>query len=537
MKRILYILLLSLFAVRALMAQDFQVRECSESEIPSSRRAKYYDEAHRIVQDFYMLLLESVGNTDNRDVVIEQLINDKQATTLKTDFLLAQDQNLSFCSPLQYFTKFEAVYKDMVEKVEFLVDNFTDGKIMMNSLVSCFIPVDYDLTLLKGEDVLFKRRCRMYCLFPKVSADKLVKVMQVEPVKDIIVAYKSVTQSENNISLIDKFVIKFKSWSIFDQILYCIMICFFVGGIIFCLIQIYAIFLDDKLRELITHINKKRQFNQLLSTAQKGDIKSMKELAQLYEYGDTSEESYDKSFEWYLKAAQKDDEESLYKVAFYYDIGKGVEMNAAKAVVYYKKAAEFNHAKAQYELGKHYQEGEGIIQSDKDAVEWFTRAAEQRNADAQYELGLCYEKGRGVPQSYEKAVEWYTKASKKNQTDAIYRLGECYYHGQGVSVDYQQAVKYYGWAGLHHHQDALYALGMCYKNGIGTQQSDEYAFRMFIHAYNHPKALYETGLCCLEGKGVKQSEKDAILYFTKAAEQGHIEAQNLLTLYNKEQTI
>ena len=155
MKRLLFILLFSLLSVSLILAQSFTIRECFESEIPSSRRAKYYEEAHQVVQDFYMLLLESVGNTDNRDVIIDQLINDSHAATLKMDFLLTQDHNLSFCNPLQYFTKFESIYKDLVEKVEFVVDNFKDGKIMMNSLVSCYIPVDYDLTLMEGDKTLF----------------------------------------------------------------------------------------------------------------------------------------------------------------------------------------------------------------------------------------------------------------------------------------------------------------------------------------------------------------------------------------------
>ena len=523
------------------MAQDFQVRECSESEIPSIRRTKYYDEAHRVVQDFYMLLLESVGNTDNRDVVIEQLINDKQATTLKTDFLLTQDQNLSFCSPMQYFTKFEAMYKDMVEEVEFLVDNFTDGKIMMNSLVSCYIPVEYDLTLTKGDEILFKRRCRMYCLFPKVSADKFVKIMQIEPVKDILADDELIILAGDDISWVDKFIIKFKSWSTVDRILNLIMLCISIGGFVVGLIELYVIYLDDRIKGLIAQIKKKRQFNQLLAKAQAGDLKSIKELASLYEYGRINnvdyENRYAESFEWYLKAAQKDDMESMYKVACFYDDGKGVEMDVTKAVVYYKKAAEFNHAEAQYELAKHYQKGEGIILSEEKAVEWFTRAAKQGYSWAQYEMGLCYENGKGVPQSYEIAVEWYTKASEDNITDAIYRLAECYYHGRGVPVDYQQAVKYYGWAGCHHHPDALYALGMCYKNGIGTQQSDEFAFRVFLQAHSHPKALYETGLCYLEGKGVEQSEQEAILCFNRAAKYNNSEAKEILKKLKKQMTL
>lgn len=64
-------LIVILVCCGAVMAQDFKVREYTEAEIPSNRRPKYYDEEHRVVQDFYMLLLESVDNTDNRDVVID----------------------------------------------------------------------------------------------------------------------------------------------------------------------------------------------------------------------------------------------------------------------------------------------------------------------------------------------------------------------------------------------------------------------------------------------------------------------------------
>ena len=197
MKRILYILLLTLLNVSLAMAQSFKVRECTEAEIPSSKRAEYYKEAHRIIENHYMLLLESVGDVENREVIIEQMISDKRASTLKTEFLLTQDNNLSFCSPQQYYTRFEHIYKNLVDKVNFKVDKFEDGKIMMNSLVSCYIPVEYNLTLMEEDKILFQRRCRMYCLFPRATASKLVKVMQVEPVKDII---SQITFNNNTIS-------------------------------------------------------------------------------------------------------------------------------------------------------------------------------------------------------------------------------------------------------------------------------------------------------------------------------------------------
>ena len=317
MKRILLLLLLLLFNVSLMMAQSFTIRECFESEIPSSRRAKYYEEAHQVVQDFYMLLLESVGNTDNRDVIIDQLINDSHAATLKTDFLLTQDHNLSFCNPLQYFTKFESIYKDLVEKVEFVVDNFKDGKIMMNSLVSCYIPVEYDLTLMEGDKTLFKRRCRMHCLFPKVSADKLVKVMQVEPVKEIVpYQIEMVLQSENNVpeSNVDEYKV------------------------------------DENLYEW----------------TQKGNI--------LF-----NRKEYALAVEWYTKAAEQGYTDAQNQLGHCYDRGWGVPQSYEKAVYWTRKAAEKGNMYAQWGLGIHYENGWGVPQSDEKAIEWYTKSLKNGN--------------------------------------------------------------------------------------------------------------------------------------------------------------
>ena len=376
MKRILLLLLLLLFNVSLMMAQSFTIRECFESEIPSGRRAKYYEEAHQVVQDFYMLLLESVGNTDNRDVIIDQLINDDHASTLKTDFLLTQDHNLSFCNPLQYFTKFESIYKDLVEKVEFVVDNFKDGKIMMNSLVSCYIPVEYDLTLMEGDKTLFKRRCRMHCLFPKVSADKLVKVMQVEPVRDIVSYKIAITnKSEHQIT----------------------------GT-------------PDEWYRKGYNFYKNKDYTQAVEwytkAANQGNATAQCYLGYCYEDGQGVPKSYEKAVEWYTKAANQGNARAQYNLGVCYEKGHGVPKSYEKAVEWYTKAANQGHARAQCNLGVCYEKGQGVTQSYEKAVEWYTKAAEQGRATAQYNLGLCYEFGKGVPQSFVKAAEWYTKSLK-----------------------------------------------------------------------------------------------------------------------------
>lgn len=417
MKRLLFILLFSLLSVSLILAQSFTIRECFESEIPSSRRAKYYEEAHQVVQDFYMLLLESVGNTDNRDVIIDQLINDSHAATLKTDFLLTQDHNLSFCNPLQYFTKFESIYKDLVEKVEFVVDNFKDGKIMMNSLVSCYIPVEYDLTLMEGDKPLFKRRCRMHCLFPKVSADKLVKVMQVEPVKEIVpYQIDMVLQSENKVteSNVDEYKINenLVEWTQKGNILY-------------------------------NRKDYKYAVEWYTKAAEQGYAEAQCNLGICYYNGDGVNQSYEKAVEWYTKAANQGDARAQCYLGECYENKHGVPKSFNKAGQWYRKAAEQGYARAQYNLGELYLSGFGVPQSEEKAVEWYTKAAEQGDTDAQNQLGHCYDRGWGVPQSYEKAVYWTRKAAEKGNMYAQWGLGIHYENGWGVPQSDEKAIEWY----------------------------------------------------------------------------------------------
>ena len=211
MKRILHTILL-LMTFSLLSAQTFKVRECTEGEIPLSARGDYYKTVERYLDIYYQMLPSSIGNAENRDAIINNVMANRDGKTLKTEFLLENTKDLSFVSPMQYYVKFENIFSQMADDIEFVVDNISPGKIMMNSLVSCFIPVDYDLTLMKGEDILFKRRCRMTFLFQKIAISSIAKTMQVEPLKEIFIIESpesKAVETENNISFIDKLIIKF----------------------------------------------------------------------------------------------------------------------------------------------------------------------------------------------------------------------------------------------------------------------------------------------------------------------------------------
>ena len=404
------------------MAQSFTIRECYESEIPSAKRSEYYKEAHRIIENHYMLLLESVGDAENRDVIIEQMISDKRTVALKTEFLLTQDNNLSFCNPQQYYTRFEYIYKDLVDKVNFKVDNFKDGKIMMNSLISCFIPVEYDLALMEGDKMLFKRRCRMHCLFPRATASKLVKVMQVEPVRDIV-SYKTVITNKSDSQITGT---------------------------------------PDEWYRKGYDFYKNKYYTQAVEwytyAAEKGHKGAQNNLGVCYEYGYGVIQSYEKAVEWYTKAANQGYATAQSNLGVCYEKGQGVTQSYEKAVEWYTKAANQGYATAQCNLGYCYKNGQGVPQSYEKAVEWYTKAAEQGHATAQCNLGNCYKNGQGVPQSYEKAVEWYTKAANQGYAKAQFNLSKLLFKGKGLQKSYLKSVGYFFKAAYNGYEGAVAVL-------------------------------------------------------------------------------
>ena len=183
MKRILFTILLLLVA-GVTFAQAYP-RKCTEEDIPSSERQRYYDEAKKHVTNYYLQIPAAIGDLDNREVLIDAIMATGQSS-LKPEFLLDGIKGLTPVSPDQYFSKLDTQYKYMVDEMEFQVSNISVGDIMMKTGVSCYIPVEYDLALMTGDRTLFKRKCRMYCLFPRLAASKLIKTMQVEPVKEIL---------------------------------------------------------------------------------------------------------------------------------------------------------------------------------------------------------------------------------------------------------------------------------------------------------------------------------------------------------------
>ena len=320
MKRILFTILLLLVA-GVTFAQTYP-RKCTEEDIPSSERQRYYDEAKKHVTNYYLQIPAAIGDLDNREVLIDAIMATGQSS-LKPEFLLDGIKGLTPVSPDQYFSKLDTQYKYMVDEMEFQVSNISVGDIMMKTGVSCYIPVEYDLALMTGDRTLFKRKCRMYCLFPRLAASKLIKTMQVEPVKEIL-AYQPLGKEVGG------------------------------GKMETAKVSGTATYEKGKMPEKV-NVNKEytdmiipganystiQSMQILLEDAVNGIVGAQYQLGRNYYLGDKIIKDKKNAVKWFTEAANQGHRDAQYLLGYCYETGQGVKKNLLQAFYLYEKCGVY----------------------------------------------------------------------------------------------------------------------------------------------------------------------------------------------------
>ncbi|HUN52434.1 MAG TPA: tetratricopeptide repeat protein [Candidatus Sulfotelmatobacter sp.] len=138
-----------------------------------------------------------------------------------------------------------------------------------------------------------------------------------------------------------------------------------------------------------------------------------------YDAGD-----YAAAFKEWARLAEQGDVAAMRNVGQLYRFGQGTEKNPAKAAEWYRRAADAGLDRAQANLGALYLSGEGVPQNYAEAARWFGLAARHGLAVAQYNLGLLYEHGLGVERSDAKALGWYNLAARAGEPHALQKLSE-----------------------------------------------------------------------------------------------------------------
>ncbi|KAG0260128.1 hypothetical protein DFQ27_003737 [Actinomortierella ambigua] len=303
--------------------------------------------------------------------------------------------------------------------------------------------------------------------------------------------------------------------------------------------------------------------NWFIKAASQGNPNAQFNLGCMYENGQGVEQSDVEAVKWFSNAASQGNPNAQNNLALMYETGRGVEQSDVEAVRLYTKAAIQGNANAQNNLALMYGNGRGVLQSDVEAAKWYSKAASQGDLMAQKSLGAMYLDGRGVEQSDVEAVKWYTKAATQGDSNAQNNLGWMYALGQGVRQDDILAVEWYQKSSA---QDNAYGhgnLASMYELGFGVKASDLHALDLFTRAHNkgypiahfHVKwlmssdrrtpcsdsdavevnrigaergyvaAQHNLGRLYERGKGVRKDRSQALIWYRKAAEQGHTDSQ------------
>ena len=237
-------------------------------------------------------------------------------------------------------------------------------------------------------------------------------------------------------------------------------------------------------------------------------------MGRWYRFGiGVAEQDDQEAFKWYKKAAELGNEYAQSEVALMYYTGKGVEQDDREAFKWSMKAAEQGYAISQSCVGDSYSEGKGVEQDYCEAFKWYMKAAEQGEETAQFGLGNLYSEGKGVEQDYQEALKWYKKSADKFAA-ALNIVGDFYNEGKGVEKDAEEAYKWYEKASLRGYA----------KREFLTAQKD---FGEWLTAAREGdvKAQYHMGETYSKGINIEENAREAIKWYTRAAENGYIEAQ------------
>lgn len=321
------------------------------------------------------------------------------------------------------------------------------------------------------------------------------------------------------------------------------------------------------------------------SLAERGDATAAYRLGEVFEHGIGALQDFGQAAEWYERASSANLPEAWNKLGDFYLAGRGqwqppqpgeqsgaghavlmalsVEPDQARAAQYNRRAAEAGLIEAKTRLGLQYLYGLGLDKDPATAAELLTAAAQAGDALAQRAMGsVCLE--RSTSEALTEAAAWFRQASDQGDAHAQAQLavmilnhqtagddrdafallqaaaetgevlamtilGDLYRRGRGTDKDLSAAESWFRRAAVRGHIGASNALGLLLIEDIDPNDyvSAAHAFRETADR-DDPTGQWMLGRLYLTGQGVPQDRDKAIDLLHKAADQGQLQAIELL---------
>ncbi len=151
--------------------------------------------------------------------------------------------------------------------------------------------------------------------------------------------------------------------------------------------------------------------SKLSKLGDKGHIKSILKLGEMYLAGEGTEKDAEEAMKWFQKGAEKEDPASIYKIGLLHSSGQGAPQDDIEALKWILKAAELDYAPAQNTLAEYYMTGKGLDQNFGEAYFWTCLSAQQGNEEAEGRMNSLNQSipPENIAQIKERVKEWKPK--------------------------------------------------------------------------------------------------------------------------------
>jgi TPR repeat protein len=212
---------------------------------------------------------------------------------------------------------------------------------------------------------------------------------------------------------------------------------------------------------------------------------------------------------------------------------------------------------AAFSLGCTFHTGiEGFLAPDLDqAVNFYQLAVAANNVPACSNLGFCHFQGYGTEQNYATAVAFFQRGSDLDCVESTFMLAICFELGRGVKEDLAMANKLYRKLANMNLVDGavsdncaiMVAKAVCHQRGFGVPPSATNALARLHQAVAGVTsdanldaelllhfaciwAMFKLGELYWNGAGVPVDANKAVVWFDRAAQLGHLDAQAYLSV-------